>query len=95
MVKVKVEVTVNVYNKAMVMVLGSQIRFPRNLLKIRQAGASELVILQQVKFKVMVKVKVKVKVKVNAQIKVMVMVPGSQIRFPENLVKIRQAGASE
>ena len=48
-------------------------------------------ILQKVKVKVMVKVKVKVKVNV----KVMVMVVDTQIRFPENLVKIRQAGASE
>ena len=46
----------------MVMVLGSKIRFPKKLVKIRQTGASELVILQQVKFKVMVKVKVEVNV---------------------------------
>ena len=39
----------------------------------------------------MVKVMVKIKVKV----KVRVMVLGTQIRFPENLVKIQQAGASQ
>ena len=62
MVKVKVKVMVNVYIEAMVMVLGSKIRFPKKLVKIRQTGASELVNFQQVKFKVMAKVKVKVKV---------------------------------
>ena len=36
---------------------------------------------------------VKVKVKVKVKIKVMLMVLGTQIRFPGNLVKIRQAGA--
>ena len=47
---------------------------------------------------VMVKVKVKVKVKVEIWVKVMVTVLCTQIRFPENLVKIvkiRQAGASQ
>ena len=38
--------------------------------------------------------KVKVKVKIKIKVKVMVMVLGTQIRFPENLVRIRQAGAS-
>ena len=46
----------------MVMVVGTEIMFPENLVKIRLAGASEYVILWKVKFKVMVKVKVKVKV---------------------------------
>ena len=44
-----------------------------------------------VKYKVMVKVKVKVIV----YVEVMVIVLGTKIRFLENLVKIRQAGASE
>ena len=38
--------------------------------------------------------KVKVIIKVKVKVMVRVMVPGTQIRFPENLVKIRQAGAS-
>ena len=42
-----------------------------------------------------VKMKVKVKVNVKVKVKLMVMVLGTQIRFPENLVKIGQAGASE
>ena len=76
----------------MVMVLVTQISSIENLVKIRQAGALELVILKvKVKFKVKVNMKVKVKVKV----KVMVMVLGTQKRFPENLVKIRQGEASE
>ena len=72
------------------MFLDTQIRFPKKI-KIRQAGASEQVILLKVKVKVIVKVKVKIKVKVEA----MVMVLGTQIRFPEILVKIRHTGASE
>ena len=43
--------------------------------------------------KVMVKVKMKVKVEV--KVKVSFMVLGTGKRFPENLVKIGQAGASE
>ena len=35
------------------------------------------------------------KVKVEVKFKVRVIVPGTGIRFPENLVKIRQVGASE
>ena len=42
---------------------------------------------------VKVKVKVKFKVKDNVWVKSIVVVLGSQIRFPENSVKIRQAGA--
>ena len=38
---------------------------------------------------------VKVKVKVMVSVEVMVMVLSAKIRFPENLVKIRKAGASE
>ena len=48
----------------MVMVLCSHIMFHEELVKIRQAGASEKGILQKVKVKVMVKVTVKVKVQV-------------------------------
>ena len=36
-----------------------------------------------------------VKVKFKVKVKVIVMVLGTQIRFPENLVMIRHAGASE
>ena len=43
----------------------------------------------------MVKVKAKVNVKVKVKVEVEVMVLGTQIRFPENLVKIRQAEASQ
>ena len=46
MVKVKVEVMVNVYIEAMIMVLGSKIRFPKKFVKIRQTGNSELVKFQ-------------------------------------------------
>ena len=46
------------------MILGTQIRFTENFVKIREAGASQLVILRKVKVKVMVTVKFKVKVKV-------------------------------
>ena len=52
MAKVKVQ--------PMVMVLGIYIRFPGNLVKIRQAGASESIIFWKVKVKVIFKVKVKV-----------------------------------
>ena len=45
--------------------------------------------------KVKVKVMVKVKVKVQVKVKVTVMVVGTPIRFPENMVKIGQGGASE
>ena len=38
---------------------------------------------------------VKVKVKFNFKVKIMVVVLGTQIRFPEDLVKIRKVGASE
>ena len=41
MVKVKVNVTIKVKVMLMVMALDTQIRFPENLVKIRQAGASE------------------------------------------------------
>ena len=41
------------------------------------------------------KVMEKVKVKVLVKVKVIVMVIGTPIRFPENLVKIGQGGASE
>ena len=51
----------------MVMVLDTPIRYPENLLKIRQAAASEWVILQKVKAKVMVKVKVKANVEVKVR----------------------------
>ena len=40
MVKVKVNVTIKVKVMLMVMVLYTQIRFPENLVKIRQADAS-------------------------------------------------------
>ena len=46
-----------------------------------------------VKFIVMVKIKVKVKVKVKVKMRVIIL--GTQIRFPENFVKIQQAGASQ
>ena len=42
-----------------------------------------------------VKVKVTEKVKVQVKVKVIVMVFGTPFRFPENLVKIGQRGASE
>ena len=41
MVKVKVNVTIKVKVMLMVMVLNTQKRFPENLVKIRQAEASE------------------------------------------------------
>ena len=41
------------------------------------------------------KVNVKVMVKVKVKVKVIILVLGHQIIFPENLVKIRQAGASQ
>ena len=47
MVKVNFRIKVKVKGKVLVMVLGPQIRFPENLVKIRQAGASEKVILQK------------------------------------------------
>ena len=76
-------------------VIDTQMRFSENLVKIRQAGASELVILWMVKVKVKVKVMGKVKIRVMVRVKVMGMVLDTQIRFPENLVKIRQTMASE
>ena len=42
-----------------------------------------------------VKVVVQVKVKFKVKVKVFVVVLGTEVRFPENLVKIRQAGASK
>ena len=51
------------------MVLGTQIRFPEYLLKIRQAAASQQVVLLKVKVKVMVKIKFKVKVLVKVEAK--------------------------
>ena len=75
----------------------SKKRFPESFAKIRQPWASQSTVLLQVKVKVMVNVKVKVKVRVKEQVNVMVMVIalGTQIRFIENLVKIRQSRASE
>ena len=61
------------------------------MVKIRQTKASQSVILLNIKFKVLFKVKVNFNVKV----KVRVIVLGTHIRFPENLVKIGQALASE
>ena len=46
------------------MVLGTQIKSPKNLVKIRQAGASYYVILLKVKVKAIIKIKVKIKAKV-------------------------------
>ena len=43
----------------------------------------------------MIKVKAKAKVEVKVKLKVMVMVFDTQIRFPQQIVKIRPAGASE
>ena len=91
------------------MVLGTQLRSIDNFVMIRQAGALELVILPrsrsrswlwlvkvEVKAKINVKVKVMVRGKVNdeVKVKVMVLVLDSQVRFPENFVRINQAGAS-
>ena len=64
MVMVKVKV------KDIVIVLGTKIRFPENLAKIIQAGASQYILLQKGKAKVMGKAKVKVKVKVKINLKV-------------------------
>ena len=44
---------------------------------------------------VKVKFKVEVKVKVKVKVKIMVAILGTEIRCPENFVKIRQAGASQ
>ena len=51
----------------------------------------------EVKAKINVKVKVMVRGKVNDEVKakVMVLVLDSQVRFPENFVRINQAGASQ
>ena len=51
--------------------------------------------MAQVNIEVLVDKKDQVKVKLKFTVKVMVMIFGTQIRFPENLVKIRQAWASE
>ena len=81
MVKVKVDDKVKV--KFMVLVLDFQVWFSENLVRINQAGALQLVILFNVKVKVIIKVKDKAKF--------MVMVPGPQIRSFENFAKIRKA----
>ena len=93
MVKVMAKVNNKLKVKVLGMVLGTQIKFHKNLMKTRHSGPSEKVILQEVNVKV--KFNVKVKTKVNVKVKGMVIVYGTQIRSPENLVKIRQAGASE
>ena len=61
------------------------------MIKIRPTKASQLVILLNIKAKVLFKVKVNFNVKVKDR----VMAFGTHLRFSENLVKIRQAGASE
>ena len=61
------------------------------MVKIRQAKASQLVSLINIKVMVLFKVKVNFNVKVKDR----VMAFGTHMRFPENLVKINQAGASE
>ena len=82
------------------MVFDTKIRLPEKFVKIRIASENyedqtsrgfRTSHSPQVNIKVMVKVMVKVKVNV----KVMVLVFETLIRLPENLVKIRQAGASQ
>ena len=85
MVKVKVKV----------IVLGTQTKFPEIVVKIREAGASQWVIPFKVKVIVKVKVNVKVKVKVKVLVKIKILVLSAQIIFTENVVKIRQVGASQ
>ena len=65
------------------MVHCTQIRFPDNLVKIRQASGRITVY----SFKVKVNVSITVKVMANVMVKVMVMFLCTQIRFPQNLVK--------
>ena len=49
----------------------------------------------QVRYDTKVKVRAQVKVKGMIKVRVRVIALGTHIRFPENLVKIRQAGVSE
>ena len=59
------------------------------MVKIRQAKASQLVSL------INIKVKVLFKVKVNLKVKDRIMAFGTHMQFPLNLMKIVQAGVSE
>ena len=68
------------------MVLGTEIRCPGSFVKIQLEEASQKPILTKVKIRARVKGEVKVKVKGM----VMIVVLGTQIKFPENLLKIRQ-----
>ena len=93
--KVKAKAIVKVKVNDMVVDFGTQIRAPENLVKILQAGALVYIILPKVKVNVKVMVKVRMKVKLEVKVKVRVIVLGTGIRFPEKLVNIGQARASE